>query len=216
MPEGDRRTVSPLERVERWLKCSVLPPVGTALIRGIGRSMRLQTRGHEAADALHREGRHMIVAFWHAQQLMMPFAYHGPGGYVLISQHRDGEIISRIIGRFGYGTVRGSSTRGGAKALRTLIKLGRSGNDLCVTPDGPKGPRQVAKLGVIQLAKATGLPLVPVAFACSKKKCSRAGITLWSPIPSHEGCFCMGRRSGSRVKPMRPRSRRSAWNSKPS
>ena len=176
--------------------------------------MRIETRGHEAVDALYREGRHIILAFWHAQQLMIPTGYRGTGSHVLISQHGDGEIIARIIARFGHDAVRGSSTRGGAGALRTLIKLGRSGRDVVVTPDGPKGPRQVAKLGVVQLAKATGLPIVPLAFACSKKNSSRAGIASWSRIHLPEACFSTGNLSGSRVKPMTPRSKRHAWSSK--
>jgi hypothetical protein len=164
------------KRIEHWLKLSVLPPVAAAVIRGIARSMRHETRGHEAVDALYRGGRHIILAFWHAQQLMIPIGYRGRGSHVLISQHGDGEIIARVIARFGHEAVRGSSTRGGAGALRALIKLGRSGRDVVVTPDGPKGPRHVAKLGVIQLAKATGLPIVPLAFACSKKNSLQAGI----------------------------------------
>jgi lysophospholipid acyltransferase (LPLAT)-like uncharacterized protein len=172
--------------------------------------MRYDTRGHEAVDALYREGRHIILAFWHAQQLMIPIGYRGMGSHVLISQHGDGEIIARIIARFGHEAVRGSSTRGGAGALRALIKLGRSGRDVVVTPDGPKGPRHVAKLGVIQLAKATGLPIVPLAFACSKKNSLRAGIATWSHIPSPVACSSMGTRSGSRAKRTMRRSKRPA------
>lgn len=204
------------QRVERWVKRSVLPPVGASLVRGIAGTMRLETRGQEAVDALYREGRSIILAFWHAQQLMIPFGYRGAGSHVLISQHGDGEIIARIIARFGHEAVRGSSTRGGAGALRALIKLGRAGKDLVVTPDGPKGPRHVAKPGVIQLAKATGLPIVPLAFACSKKNSSRAGTASWCPIPSHRGCSYMGSRSGWRARTTRPRSKRAAWNLKQS
>lgn len=201
---------------EGWLKFSVLPPVAASLIRGIARTMRLETRGHESVDALYREGRHIILAFWHAQQLMIPFGYRGSGSHVLISQHGDGEIIARIIARFGHDAVRGSSTRGGAGALRALIKLGRSGRDLVVTPDGPKGPRQVAKAGVVQLAKATGMPLVPLAFACSKKNSSRAGIASWFRTRSRGACFSMVRRSGSRRGLRRLRSKRPVWSSRPS
>jgi lysophospholipid acyltransferase (LPLAT)-like uncharacterized protein len=199
----------------RWLKLSVLPPVGAALIRGIARTMRHETRGQEAVDALYREGGHAIIAFWHAQQLMIPIGYRGTRAHVLISQHGDGEIIARIIARFGHGAVRGSSTRGGAKALRALIKLARSGQDVAVTPDGPKGPRHVAKLGVIQLAKVTGLPIVPVAFACSKKNSLRAGIATWSRIRFRKASFATDVRSGSRVRPMRRRSKQLVWNLRP-
>ena len=202
--------------IEQWLKLSVLPPVGAALIRGVARSMRFETRGHDAVDALYQGGSSIILAFWHAQQLMIPIGYRGPGAHVLISQHGDGEIIARIIARFGHQAVRGSSTRGGASALRALIKLGRSGRDVAVTPDGPKGPRHVAKLGVIQLAKATGLPIVPLAFACSKKNSSRAGIVTWSRIHSPKACFHTDVHSGFCVRPMMRHSKQRVLNSRPS
>ncbi len=178
-----------VKRLEGWLKLSLFPPIGAAVIRQLGRSMRLETRGQEDVDALYRKKQNIILAFWHAQQLMIPFGYRGPGAHVLISQHRDGEIIARIIATFGHHAVRGSSTRGGAVALRELIRLGRSGQDVVVTPDGPKGPAQVAKMGVIQLARASGLPIVPLAFGCSKKNTSRVGIVSWSPIPGLAACI---------------------------
>ncbi|MDO9117230.1 MAG: lysophospholipid acyltransferase family protein [Nitrospira sp.] len=214
MNSNDVTKVPIKKQIEKWVKFSLLPPLGALVIRGIKGSMRLEQRGYEPVDALYREKRSIILAFWHAQQLMIPFGYRGPGSHVLISQHGDGEIIARIIARFGHEAVRGSSTRGGAGALRSLIKLGRSGKDVVVTPDGPKGPRQVAKLGVIQLAKATGLPIVPLGFACSKKNSSRAGIASWSRIRFHAVPFSGEPRSGCRVRQMTPRLRPlvSNWN----
>ena len=180
-------------RLEHWAKFSLLPPVGAALVWGIAATMRLETRGHEGVDALYRSGSHIILAFWHAQQLMIPVGYRGAGAHVLISQHGDGEIIARIIARFGHQAVRGSSTRGGAGALRALIKLGRAGKDLAVTPDGPKGPPQVAKLGVVQLAKATGLPIVPLAFACSRRQLFSSWDHFMVPYPFSRGLFLYGK-----------------------
>jgi len=188
------------QRIGNWAKFSMLPPVGASVIRFIGRTMRLEMRGQDTVDELYRQGRHIIFAFWHAQQLLMPFSYRGTGYHVLISQHRDGEIIARIVRRFGHDAVRGSSTRGGTQALRAMIKLARSGRDLAITPDGPKGPCQVAKPGIIQLAKATGLPIVPIAFACSKKNSSRVGIASWSPIRSRGACISLASQSGCGVK----------------
>jgi lysophospholipid acyltransferase (LPLAT)-like uncharacterized protein len=201
-----------MKRVEKWLKLSVLPPIGAWVIRGLGRSMRMDSQGHEQVDALYRQGQHIIIAFWHAQQLMAPMGYRGTEANVLVSQHQDGEIIARIIARFGLWAVRGSSTRGGAFALRELIRLGRSGADLVVTPDGPKGPRQVAKLGVVQLAKATGLPIVPVAFSCSKKNSLRAGIGSWSRIHGPEASICGVPPYGFREILMNRRWRQHAWS----
>ena len=172
-----------------WVKLSLLPPIGAALIRTLARSMRIEVRGCEQVDALYRDGRNIILAFWHAQQLMIPFGYRGPGAHVLVSQHQDGEIIARIIATFGHQAVRGSSTRGGAAALRELIRLARSGRDVVVTPDGPKGPAQVVKMGVIQLARVSGLPIVPLAFGCTKKNTSRAGTGSWFPTPGRGASF---------------------------
>ena len=205
-----------LTRVERWLKLAILPPAGAAVIRALGRSMRLETRGHEHVDRLYQEGRRVIIAFWHSRQLMMPLTYRGALAHILISQHQDGEIIARIVERFGFRSVRGSSTRGGVEALRELIRLGRSGVDLVVTPDGPNGPPQVVKMGVIQLARASKLPIIPLAFGCSKKNSLRAGTGSWCRTPGRAASSSGGRRYGSRRRLMRPSWRRNAWNSKPS
>lgn len=188
------------------LTLTLLPPVGAALIRFLGKSLRIATDGAEPMLALSAQGQRCIFAFWHSRQLMMPLAYRGSRIYILISRHRDGELIQRIVSRFGFRAVRGSTTRGGAAALRELVQLGRAGADLAITPDGPKGPRQVAKMGVIHLAKATGLPIIPVTFSCSKKNSSRAGIASWSPIRSGADCSAWGRRFGCRS-----RLRRTKW-----
>jgi lysophospholipid acyltransferase (LPLAT)-like uncharacterized protein len=199
--------------VQRWFKLAVLPSAGAAVIRALGRSMRIETRGQEHVDRLYREGKRVIIAFWHARQLMMPLTYRGTLAHILISQHQDGEIIARIVERFGFQAVRGSSTRGGVEALRELIRLGRSGVDLVVTPDGPKGPPQIAKMGVIQLARASKLPIVPLAFSCSKKNFSRVGTASWCRIPGHAASSCGDRRCGSHLRPM-PRSwKPNAWSS---
>lgn len=174
--------------MRNWLALTLLPPLGAGFIRLLGRTLTLRTEGAEHMLGRYEEGRRCIFAFWHSRQLMMPLAYRGRQVHILISRHRDGELIRRIVARFGFHAVRGSSTRGGAEALLELVRLGRSGADLAITPDGPKGPRQVAQPGVVHLAKATGLPIVPVTFSCSKKNSSPVGIVSWSPIPSAGAC----------------------------
>ena len=192
-----------LRSVETWFKLTVLPPIAAVVIRALGRSMRIETRGQEHVDRLYREGKRVIIAFWHARQLMMPLTYRGALAHILISQHQDGEIIARTVERFGFRAVRGSSTRGGTEALRELIRLGRSGVDLVVTPDGPKGPAQVAKIGVIQLARVSRLPIIPLAFSCSKKNFSRAGISSWFRIPARAASSFGDRPCGCRRTGMR-------------
>lgn len=166
------------------LTLTVVPPIGAGVIRLLGRTMRIVTRGDEWVRARYAAGGHCIFAFWHGRQLMMPLAYRGRQVHVLISRHRDGELIQRIVAFFGFKAVRGSTKRGGAEALLELVRRGREGADLAITPDGPRGPRQVAQIGVIHLAKATGLPIVPVSFGCSKKNSFRAGTAFFSPILS--------------------------------
>lgn len=195
-------TPPPLKRLTNFLKMAIVPPVGYQLIQWLGRSMQLRVEGADHVDRLFRQDKRVILAFWHAQQLMMPLSLPGLEAHVLISQHRDGELIRRIVARFGLEAVRGSSTRGGAEALRQLIRLGRAGGNLVLTPDGPKGPRQVAKMGVVQLARATALPIIPMAFGCSKKKPSRAGIASSCPIPSAEASSYSGRRLRFRPMPL--------------
>jgi hypothetical protein len=184
------------------------------MIRLLGRSMQIDTRGQEHVDRLYQEGKRVIIAFWHARQFMMPLTYRGTLAHILISQHHDGEIIARIVERFGFRAVRGSSTRGGVEALRELIRLGRSGVDLVVTPDGPNGPRQVAKMGVIQLARASRLPIIPLAFSCSKKNSSRVGTASWCRIHGLAASSSGDRPCGSRRRAMRRNWKPNAWNSK--
>jgi lysophospholipid acyltransferase (LPLAT)-like uncharacterized protein len=97
---------------------------------------------------------------------MLPYLYGRRGVHVLTSRSRDGEVLSRFVQGFGVRVVRGSSSRGGARALLTLARLVREdGAEILVVPDGPRGPRHVAQPGAVLLAKMTGVPVVPVAFA---------------------------------------------------
>lgn len=161
-----------LERVGARL----LPWLGYWVIRGLRATMRIEVVNAEAPAAFWRNGKNCIIAFWHGRQLMMPFAYKGKSASILISRHRDGELIARAVGYFGFRAARGSTTRGGAAALKQLIRSARTGDDLAVTPDGPRGPRHVVQLGVLELAKLTELPILPLAFGASKKKIFRAGM----------------------------------------
>ena len=206
-PSAPARKLPMSKRLTNAVKVAVVPPVGYHIIRLLGRTMTLRVEGAEHLSRRFAQGKRVILAFWHAQQLMMPLGFPGLEAHVLISQHLDGELIRRIVARFGLDAVRGSSTRGGAEAFRKLIRLGRSGYNLVLTPDGPKGPRQVAKLGVVQLARATGLPIVPMAFGCSKKNSLRVGIASSCPIRSRGGASTMGRRS-----PFRPTHPLMTWS----
>lgn len=105
----------------------------------------------------------MIVAFWHGELLMQPFLYkklRDRDVYAMISEHSDGEIIAKLIEFFGFKSIRGSSRRGGAKALIGAIKKLKEGNDIAITPDGPKGPRFSVANGVVAIAKKNRVKII--------------------------------------------------------
>ena len=154
----------------------LIPWLGYSVIRVLRWTMPIQVIHDEQALRFWKEGRNFILAFWHSRQLMMPFIYKGKKIQILVSQHRDGELIARTVSRFGFKAARGSTTRGGALGLRELIRSARAGWDLAMTPDGPRGPECVVQPGVIALAKMTGLPIVPATFNTSKKKSLNPGI----------------------------------------
>ncbi|HIJ38100.1 MAG TPA: lysophospholipid acyltransferase family protein, partial [Rhodospirillaceae bacterium] len=107
-----------------------------------------------------------ILAFWHGRILMMPFCWRRERPInMLISQHRDGQIIARTVSHFGIDTIAGSSSRGGFSALRSMLKNLKAGRCVGITPDGPRGPRMTASEGIVQLAKISGTPIIPCTFS---------------------------------------------------
>jgi lysophospholipid acyltransferase (LPLAT)-like uncharacterized protein len=123
---------------------------------------------------------------------MMPFAYPGTAATILISQHRDGEYITRIAKRRGFAVERGSATRGGARAFRQLVHALKAGRDVVVTPDGPKGPARRVKSGVIELSRLSGMPIVPVAFAGHPGIVLRSWDRFLIPYPGARGVYVWG------------------------
>lgn len=117
----------------------------------------------------------MIFAFWHGRLLLMPaFCPKNPRAHVVISVHTDGEIIARAISYFGLGLIRGSSRKGGMAALLEAKKILQQGDNVAITPDGPRGPRMRVKGNIVALAKMTGLPIIPVTFSSSCAIVSRS------------------------------------------
>ena len=141
--------------------------VGAGVVSALFLTTRSERTGTEHFERFRREGTPVIFVFWHGQLLPLVHYHRHEGIVVLVSEHGDGEYIARIIERNGFGTVRGSSTRGGIRGLRQLVRSARAGRDLAITPDGPRGPRGVFKPGALAAAQMTGLPLVPLAVASS-------------------------------------------------
>jgi lysophospholipid acyltransferase (LPLAT)-like uncharacterized protein len=132
--------------------------------------MRIRHEGRSTVEDLQRARRPFILAFWHGRLFLMRYAYPGKKITILISRHRDGEMIARTMELFGLHATRGSTTEGAVAGLREVVRRVREGYDVGFTPDGPRGPSRVAQMGVIQAARLARIPIVPVGFGASKKK----------------------------------------------
>jgi len=138
------------------------------LINFIGKTVKFEVTGAEHFEAVERAGKIPIMCFWHNRIFIGTYFFRNRQIVVITSQSFDGEYIARFIQRFGYGAVRGSSTRGGVGALVEMIRLMKKGLATAFTIDGPKGPRYVAKSGACLLAKKTGNPMLPFLFENEK------------------------------------------------
>ena len=142
-------------------QAAVIAAVGFPLIAALGRTLRWRVEGYEHYDAIRRQGEHPIFAFWHGRILPATWFWRDRDIVVMTSENFDGEWIARIIGRFGYGVARGSTSRGGARALAQLRREMRAGKSAAFTLDGPRGPARTVQPGAVWLSGLTGNPILP-------------------------------------------------------
>ncbi len=135
---------------------------GANIIRVLARTHRVRRLGEEHTRDLLSSGRGLLFSCWHGQLLHLACAMQHRGVRVLVSEHRDGEIITQIMRRIGFATVRGSTTRGGYRSLVEMIRAGRGGAVLGITPDGPRGPRREVQAGAVLVAQRARIPLLPI------------------------------------------------------
>ena len=178
------------ERITLFL----IPFVAYGLIQLIRLTMRIEEINTHFHEPFVKNGEEdpVIVAFWHSRLLMMPLLSRKRRVAILISRHRDGELIRRAISFFPIQVIRGSTTRGGAQALRGLARALREGSHVAVTPDGPRGPRNVAQIGTIVLAAKTERPIFPVTFNASRKRVFKSWDRFILPYPFSRGVFIWG------------------------
>ncbi len=167
--------------------------LGSLYIRLVHATGRWQVVNGGHAARLWDEGQPFILAFWHGRILMMPKSWRRSVPiHMLISQHRDGQLIARTVSHFGIHTVVGSTTRGGSAALRAMLKFLKSGQCVGITPDGPKGPRQRASLGVVNVAKLAGVPILPATFSTSRRRLLGSWDRFAVALPFSRGVFVWG------------------------
>jgi len=171
---------------------SLGPGVAFFLIKFLQWTMRIEELNSERIRGVWQRGENIIGAFWHGRLLMTPLVYGGPGLKILISRHRDGELITRTVRHFGLETVRGSSTRGGIGGIKGLARALQEGYDVAIAPDGPRGPRYKVQPGVIQLARMTGFPVFPFTFSAFPRKVLQSWDRFIIPYPFSHGVFVFG------------------------
>lgn len=156
-------------------------------------SSRVDRHIDPAAAAYMNGEKNGIFAFWHGRMMMM-LAFKPPTRdmYVLSTPHRDGQLSSRVVRLFGNRTIYGSSSQGGHSAAREMIRALESGGNICITPEGPRGPLQVAQKGILAIAKLSGKPVLPVAFASTRQKMFDSWDKFVLPLPFGRIAFCVG------------------------
>ena len=181
-----------LESLRKKLVARLGPSLAYWTIRILGRTMRFEEVHPEIPRSLRERKIHGIGAFWHGRLLMMPLAYKGEKLSFLVSPHRDGQIVGRALERFGFQAILGSTNRKGFAAFKQMLKASREGSDIALVPDGPRGPRYRVQIGVIELAKLTGRPVVPMTFSASRRKTFNTWDRFLLPYPFSRGVFIWG------------------------
>ena len=181
-----------LKSLRKKLVARFGPALAYWTIRILGWTMTFEEVHPEIPRSLWERGIPGIGAFWHGRLLMMPMVYKGKRLSFLVSPHRDGQIVGRALERFGFQAILGSTSRKGFAAFKQMLKASQNGSDIALVPDGPRGPRHQVQIGVIELARLTGRPVVPVTFGASKRKMFNTWDRFLLPFPFSKGVFIWG------------------------
>jgi lysophospholipid acyltransferase (LPLAT)-like uncharacterized protein len=157
--------------------------LGPTLLRLLYSTWRVRQVNDAGWRALRAEGRPFVFALWHGQLLPLVVQHRSQGVKVLISEHRDGELIARITASLGFGAIRGSTTRGATRALLAMCDALTSGSEVAVTPDGPRGPARKFASGAIVAAHRAGVPIITIGVAASRAWYLRSWDSFMIPKP---------------------------------
>jgi lysophospholipid acyltransferase (LPLAT)-like uncharacterized protein len=166
--------------------------MAAAIVWLVGRTMRWKSVGRENLENVYGQGKRAILVFWHGRIFPGAWYFRNQGIVVMTSQNFDGEYIARCIEMLGNGAARGSSSRGGIKALAEMAHSLRKGFDVAFTIDGPRGPRYVAKMGPVMLAKKTGQPIVCFHISMQRKIQLKTWDLAQIPLPFTRALIMIG------------------------
>jgi len=178
----------------RWLAAR---PLTHRLLAGylglVFRTKRWQWLGTEPIDRWLASGQACVWCFWHNRMAMMAYARRSPRPHhILISPHRDGQLIAAVVARFGIKPIFASSSRRPVEGFRQALAVLERGEMVCITPDGPRGPRMRASAGVIQAARMAGVPIVPLCYASSRRRVIGSWDRFVVPLPFARGIISWG------------------------
>jgi len=170
--------------------------------------MRLEVFGSENLAQAYQKHGQIICAFWHNRTLLLPFIYRYEMNLThlvaMVSRSRDGQFLADFLHRFGFRSIRGSTSTGGLETLVQAARIVRQGYDIAIAPDGPRGPRHQVQPGIIKLAQMTSLPIVPVSYQVSIRRELHSWDRFIVPLPFAKVAFEMAppitvpRRSGQK------------------
>ncbi len=167
--------------------------IASLYIRFVNLTTRWEVVGGAVPRSFWEQGRPFVACLWHSRILMMPYCWETDRPiHMLISAHRDGQLIARTMARLGIKSVTGSSRRGGSQGLRGLTRLLRAGEFVGITPDGPRGPRMRAGAGVVTLARLAGVPLLPVTYSVTRRRLAGSWDRFVIALPFGRGVFVWG------------------------
>ena len=156
-------------KIDDFLLLNILLPIIIFIYRLMAYTYDIKEINGAGLSPLQNKPTKYVYAFWHCQIIPNAFIYRNLKVGIVASQHKDGEIAARAVSAFGFVPVRGSTTRGGDNAIRGFVALMENGQDIAITPDGPRGPREtVIGNGIVYMAKLTGKPIIPFCNASDR------------------------------------------------
>ena len=172
---------------------AVVAYIAYLYIKVVHKTCTWEFKNNEIIDEYIQQKKPIIIAFWHGHLLMMTCAWQRSGPFnMLISNHRDGKLISRITKNFGISVTSGSTDRQGFAAARQLIAKLKQGEVIGITPDGPRGPREQISDGILQLARLAKADIIPVAYSCTNMRILNTWDRFRLALPFGKGVFVAG------------------------